>query len=209
MKEATIGDALQWAVDNKELLGLGGFTAAAGRWAYKRSQARMRKLAQIWRVGVDDVERLRSEFGVDPAITLRRLFDEHAFRERETDVRLSLLEAHMGRGMYWCDAAGRCTQVNHALCELFGMDSSDMLGHGWAMAIEDRERAVQVWHGAIEKRLPYKASYYITNQRTGERFLAQTRAVPIIDGVPDAGYIGYVERSGPRRSTDFLPTERV
>lgn len=44
-------------------------------------------------------------------------------------------------GIYQSDAQGRCTYVNAALCELFGMSEKELVGVGWLDRVHPEDRA--------------------------------------------------------------------
>lgn len=92
---------------------------------------------------------------------------------------------------------GHCSFANVALCDLFGLPQSDILGRGWLSALdgsEARERAWDTWSTCVEKRIPYLDRYQIRNARTGERIWVRAHAIPA--GHPDKPlhYYGTVER---------------
>lgn len=75
------------------------------------------------------------------------------------------------RAIFECEPlTGRCTWVNDALCELFGMSHEDMLGFGWLRAVREdqREEVHSHWKTAVDNNIPYSWSYYVVNQKTGD-----------------------------------------
>ena len=110
-------------------------------------------------------------------------------------ARANMLSNHSQYGMYECDASGRCTFANAALCELFGRDSSQMIDHGWLSAIVDEERAASAdaWTKAVRENIPYSWTYHIRNQRTKEVILCSTSANPVIAGGKIIAFTGSVK----------------
>lgn len=110
-------------------------------------------------------------------------------------ARANSLSNHSKFGMYECDPSGRCTFANAALCDLFGMDSSAMLDHGWLSAIVDEERAASAdaWEKSVREHLPYSWTYHIRNARTKEIILCSTSAQPVIAGGKIIAFTGSVK----------------
>lgn len=99
--------------------------------------------------------------------------------------------------VYECDPNGSNRYVNHALCELFGLDAAEMRGNGWLEGIEpeDRQSAFEVWHQAVVNNVPYEHEYVVVNQRTGERIKCRTIARAMRNGKGEIiGFHGTVER---------------
>ncbi len=108
--------------------------------------------------------------------------------------------------LYECNASGDCTWVNDQLCELFGMEHSDMLGRGWLRAITQDSRAEEAesWFASVRDDIPYSRSYVIENQRTGELNLCRTTAEALrhSDGKV-LMYQGAVDRVRPITKQEF------
>ena len=149
--------------------------------------------AKVWFQGVNHaVKELIPNGGnsIKDAITrIDRQVDNNAARSKAI---MSL----MPQGIYECDTDGRCTAANLAICEMFGLDYTQMLGNGWLAAIEpgDRDRVLTVWLNAVNKGIPYESSYTIVNQRdhTSKRY--KTSAKPMIGSKGIIlGYYGVIE----------------
>jgi PAS domain S-box-containing protein len=99
------------------------------------------------------------------------------------------------------DAHGLCTNASPALCDMFGKTHEEMIGLGWLAAIhsaEERDRAWVNWRSAVESGVPYKDRYLIHNEKTGERFYAESRAVASkTDDGKVAYFFGSVEKEQP------------
>lgn len=81
-------------------------------------------------------------------------------------------------GEYRCNSRGETVWVNKALCELFGLNSHEMLGNGWLDAVDKDERieVLKTWHENIENEIPHEAEYTVKNKITGEKFKVLTKA---------------------------------
>lgn len=99
--------------------------------------------------------------------------------------------------VFEADPTGSCTFANVALCELFGLPQTDMLGRGWLSVLDGsdvRERAWNTWTACVAKHLPYLDRYQVRNARTGERFWVRAHAIPAGDPDSPLHYYGTVER---------------
>lgn len=70
---------------------------------------------------------------------------------------------------------GDCVLANPALCELFGLDSAQMMGSGWLAALDfdEREECWREYQAAIASDIPYSWEYHVNNRRTRERYLCR------------------------------------
>lgn len=97
----------------------------------------------------------------------------------------------------WETEDGDCVLANPALCELFGRDSSEMLGSGWLAGIDyrERERGWREFQQAIQSDTPYSWEYHVTHKRTHEKYLCRVEMVVLrdSDGTPII-YQGTVKR---------------
>ena len=111
-----------------------------------------------------------------------------AHNERRTEVILDLSP----HPIYECATDGRCVFANEKLCDLFGLSESDMLGNGWLEGIlpEERERVHSTWIFAVKKSIPYECAYTVRNCKTGEKYKAITRALPLSHDEEVIGYLG-------------------
>lgn len=86
-------------------------------------------------------------------------------------------------GMYECNHKGECIWVNDSVCDLFGLEHDELLGHGWSSCIVEEHRSIIVkeWLNCIEFDIPYSAGYNIINKKTGENIRVSTTAISIRD----------------------------
>jgi len=116
--------------------------------------------------------------------------------ERKLDMvqrRTDIITDSLPDGIYECDAEGRCTFASLALCKAFGLQSSEMMGIGWLSAIhpEDRQPTHEVWMESVKTGTPYRASYRVVNQVSGEEMLCTTEARAVKNGKGEViGYYG-------------------
>ncbi len=71
-------------------------------------------------------------------------------------------------GVYECDPSGRRTRANPALCELFGLSETEMIGddgNGWLQVVgRSQSEKMQVfhnWQASVKENVPYKDEYWI------------------------------------------------
>lgn len=82
-------------------------------------------------------------------------------------------------GAYECDADGRCTWVNKAYAEMFGLTSEEAYGNGWLSSVDEAER-IEVWKKWLESialDIPYETEYTVFNHRNNTKFRVRTVAV--------------------------------
>lgn len=92
---------------------------------------------------------------------IKRIEDEILKSKSRT---LVLLSVHVD-GVYECDANGNCIWTNKALQDMFGLNENELLGNGWLLAIDEKDR-IDVWNDwkeCIDKNIPYQSTYRITN----------------------------------------------
>ncbi len=91
-----------------------------------------------------------------------------------SDMRLMMYQQASPVGIYECDATGKCTSANPALCELFGMTEQEMLGNGWLEAVGrnqvEKKLVFENWQASVRDNIPYREDYWIV-PRTGEAIL--------------------------------------
>lgn len=111
-----------------------------------------------------------------------------AHNECRTEVILDLSP----HPIYECEPSGECIFANEHLCDIFGLSEADMLGNGWIEGItpNERERVYTIWKSAVEKKIPYECSYTIRNVKTGKKYDATTRALPLRKEDHLIGYLG-------------------
>lgn len=71
-------------------------------------------------------------------------------------------------GVYECSPDGKCTRANPALCELFGLSESEMIGgdgNGWLRAVgrnqSEKMAVFHNWSESVRESVPYKDEYWI------------------------------------------------
>lgn len=128
--------------------------------------------------------------------------------EKKTDENYARAKAILNlqtQAIYECDAEGRCTNANLALCEMFEMDMADVIGNGWAGALipEDREKSVDVWMSCVTKGIPYEWHYRL--KKTGLE--VRTKATPMFDSkghiIGFYGVVEYANRKAEKRIPDL------
>lgn len=138
---------------------------------------------------------LYARMGSDAADRLAELFDESQRLRSELLLRLGLLEKHLEIGTYLCDSRGQCVFASPVLCEMYGLDSQAMGGHGWLAAVNNSEKqnVLAAWIWAIDNDAPYEQRYGIVNQRTGRRHQVYTATSKVSHGPDNVFYLGYVK----------------
>ncbi len=133
------------------------------------------------------------KWGPDAGALIRKLIQDLSRDSSQVSLRIDMLARHLNLGVYVCETDGRMSYVNDALSEMFGLDSTEMLRHGWLSAVDDRRQAFEDLRFSLANAIPYEGAYVVVNQRTGERQCCATRAYPVVsDGVVTC-YVGYVE----------------
>jgi len=82
-------------------------------------------------------------------------------------------------GAYECDAEGRCTWVNKAYCEMFGLTFEEAKGNGWLTSVDELER-IEVWKKWLESialDIPYETEYMVYNHINNNKFRVRSVAV--------------------------------
>ena len=82
-----------------------------------------------------------------------------------------------------CDATGKCTWVNQAAADLFGVEKEDMLGNGWAASIieEERNEVVKHWQESVKYDVPYTYKYKILQKKLNKVIELKVTSVTIRD----------------------------
>jgi PAS domain S-box-containing protein len=65
--------------------------------------------------------------------------------------------------MFECAPDGHCIWVNQALCDLFGLDMTQMLGEGWLSTLhpDDIPRVAAHWQDTLKSWVPYRVRYRV------------------------------------------------
>lgn len=71
-------------------------------------------------------------------------------------------------GVYECSPDGKCTRANPALCELFGLSESEMIGDdgkGWLKAVgrtyAEKMSVAHNWASSVKEGVPYNDEYWL------------------------------------------------
>lgn len=135
-------------------------------------------------------------YGDDPAEKIKSTQELHRYAKELLSVRVSISEQWLKIGMYICNKEGSCTWTNEYLNNIFGLDSQEMLGFGWLASIHqsDRKRVNEEWLYAIDNKIPYDSSYFITNVRDNLLISVKTKALAVVDSNDEVQcYIGYLK----------------
>lgn len=173
---------------------IGSIGAAAGvvygfyRWAAPVTSRHV--VAYRAAMGIGD------RWGRDAGQTIRKLIQDVSRDTKEMSHKVEVLARHLNVGIYVCEVDGSFNYVNDALSEMFGLDSTAMLRHGWLTAIDGRRQAFETLKFSLDNKIPHEDAYVVINQRTRQRMCCSAKAYPIIvDGVLTC-YMGYIEPVG-------------
>ncbi len=170
-----------------------GVAAIAAGW-YRYGRKHGNRLLR----SLDLSDHLHDRFGHEKASELAGDIHSGHVDAAVREVRVALLERRSSAAIYVCNSVtGECTYANMELAELFGLDAADFAGNGWLSAINSEERSAvwQRWQQAVREHIPYECEYGVTNQRTGEAFLAYTKAYPAkLKTGKIVWYVGTVEK---------------
>lgn len=99
----------------------------------------------------------------------------------------------MQLGMYRTDAGGRCVWVNSRLCEIFELESEEILALGWTRRIhpDDLARVQQSRANAIGPVSTFQIDYRIELPVAGTRWISAF-STALMNGAEFAGRIGIV-----------------
>ena len=98
--------------------------------------------------------------------------------------------------LFETDASGNFVFVNRALCELLGVESSDLLNRAWLMRIEPekREKVKNEWREAIENKISLDSRQMMIDGRDGLVYEFRIHAQPNINGAGVLlGFFGHVK----------------
>ena len=136
---------------------------------------------------------ISEKWGPNAGEKLRQIVQDMSRERAQLTLRVDLISRRLNMGCFVCDSTGRLTYVSEPMVEMFGMDSTQMLGHGWLSALDDRARALADVRFAFDNNVPYESSYVITNQRTSEKHCCAARSYPVTVGGVVAEHVGFVE----------------
>lgn len=183
-----MNELLKWASENYGII-TAGFTALVGCLSlfYKKvSHA-------IFTFSLS--HNFRSLFGENPANTIKETCDTIKQANEILSIRQEIHEKYLCVGIYICESiTGKTLWTNEYLNELYGLDSQEMLDHGWlkAVAYKQRDLVYKKWHDAYSTSYPYQSIYKIFNQRTGKEYIVETEAFPVMTDNSIVCYVGLV-----------------
>lgn len=137
-------------------------------------------------------EDIAREFGKDAGKKLRSVVSDLSAQVSIAQIKHALNETHLGIGVYVCGFDGRCEYANPVLCEMFGLQESEMKGWGWLRAVTEPARVHEAWKFAVQNELPYRESY--TVETHGQTVDFYTEAFPVMEGDQVVKYLGVVKR---------------
>lgn len=90
------------------------------------------------------LKEVRDQLRPNGGSSLHDLVQSLAAAQRARDDREAL-------ALFWADADGRLTHANRAYQQLTGRSREELVGTGWvnAVAVEDRERVLDLWRDAV------------------------------------------------------------
>lgn len=136
---------------------------------------------------------ISEKWGPNAGEKLRQIVQDMSRERAQISLRVDVIARKLNVGVYVCDATGRITYASEQLVEMFGLDSTQMLGLGWLQAVDDKSRALADVKFAYDNGVPYESAYVITNVRTGEKHCCSARAYPVnADGLVTE-HVGFVE----------------
>ncbi len=142
----------------------------------------------------DDVQALTDLAGAVMAefaagLRLREL-NETSAALRESEALYRALFEISPQIVWFTDAAGRSTYVNHCFTDFVGLAAEDVLGDGWVAAVhpDDRERVLSSWAASVASGGDYKVEFRMRRHADDSyRWL-------LAQGAPLRGADGRIER---------------
>ncbi len=137
----------------------------------------------------DDMNRVISWVGINLDIDDRRRAQAE-LRESETRFRTMADEAPV---LIWMTGpTGESIYYNRRCIELTGVSLDEQLGRGWISNLhpEDQQRAVAVFHAALERRQPFENSYRARDIDGNYRILLDRGVPRFLEDGSFAGYVG-------------------
>lgn len=122
--------------------------------------------------------------------TVERKRAEQARREGEERFRLI---ANTAPVMIWMSSPDKlCTYFNQSWLEFTGRALEAELGNGWIQGvhIEDRQRCLETYSQAFDRREPFKMEYRLRRHDREYRWIHATGVPRLDEDVSFAGYIG-------------------
>jgi len=106
-------------------------------------------------------------------------------------------------GIFQNSSDGKCIYVNKRLQEIYALDDSMLLEHGWQRALHpiDKDRVIARWFQCVEAREDYRDEFRIILPG-GEVRWTKVEAEVIADGAGTGGYVGTVDDISDRVAAD-------
>lgn len=139
--------------------------------------------------------RFYAVYGEDPVQAIKQIHEAIQNAHNTLEIRQSISEKYLKIGVYICSTTGKCIWANDQICEIFGLDSSDMKDFGWLSSIEtsERKRVHENWMYAVTNQISYTESYVVCNHRNGEKIKISTEAIAVVDDSDEIQcYVGYI-----------------
>lgn len=125
------------------------------------------------------VTSLQREFEINSGKSIKDRITRIDETVQLAELRSKLVAANMPIGVYECNPQGEWIWVNKSLCDLFGIDSNEMMGRGWLLGVDPEERGEvwSKWISDITSDIPYEHEYTARNTETGEKFIVRSVVV--------------------------------
>ena len=113
-----------------------------------------------------------------------------------TQVRVATAMDRSPTPSWETDAAGNCTDCNHAYERLLGRTKDDLRGTGWELGIhpDDRARVLARWRECVRERRPYVDEFRVVGPGGAVRVKAEAREIRNSAGE----VVGYVGTTSPQ-----------
>ncbi len=94
--------------------------------------------------------------------------------------------------MFKTDPAGNCIWINTSYSITTGKDIEDLKGEGWLSVIhpDHRKMVCDEWESAVNDHRRFDLRYNVVNTNTGNEYLVNCKAYPVIVNKKVTGYIG-------------------
>jgi PAS domain S-box-containing protein len=153
---------------------------------------------------------LHRAFGFEAGEKLESICHDLQLSTNTLEIRAEVYEKVADIGIFICSTEGRCLWVNTVLSELYGLDSTEMLGFGWLSAVHplDRQRVHDEWLYSIKTRISYNCQYTICNNRKRSSKSVMVEAIAVMDDNDNVNcYVGYISELNDRPKDCCYRTE--